>query len=212
MATMLLGAYGGNLGQILYVLVMLGTLAGLFSTWNGMFMASARLLQSMGNSGLLPGFFKKEHPKYKTPVGGAVFSLIATAIGPFVGLAFIDPLTSLGSVAFVLGWLMTSLSALKLRRSEPELKRSFKVPGGKTTLVFAVLISAFIAAATFVPHQPAYMGNIGVVLFAAWLVLGGIFYYFTNFGERGMSEKERRRELFGKLRRLRKQKATMTEN
>lgn len=212
MATMLQGAYGGSIGQILYLLVMLGTLAGLFSTWNGMFMAAARLLQSMGNSGLLPAFFKKEHPKYKTPVGGYVFSLIATAIGPFVGLSFIDPLTSLGSVAFVLGWLLTSLSALKLRKSEPELKRSFEVPGGKATLILAVLIAAFIAGATFVPGQPAYMGNLGVILFAAWLVLGGIFYYFTNYGDRGMTDKERRRELFSDLRRLKRQKAKLNKN
>lgn len=50
-APLLQEAYGGLFGTILHHLVIFGTLAGLFSTWNGMFMAAARLLQSMGRAG-----------------------------------------------------------------------------------------------------------------------------------------------------------------
>lgn len=207
MATMLGSAYGGGFGRFMYLLVMLGTLAGLFSTWNGMFLAASKLLQSMGRSGLLPEIFAREHPRYKTPVYASLFALVATAAGPFVGLKFIDPLTSLGSVAFVLGWFFTCLSALRLRRTEPELPRYYKVPGGRFTLWLAVIIAGVIVILTFVPGQPAYMGHLALSLFAAWLAAGAVFYYFTNFGERGISEKERRQRLFGRLRAYRRQKA-----
>ncbi|MDO5715461.1 MAG: APC family permease [Tissierellia bacterium] len=197
MSGLLLETYGGGLGRTLYMIVMVGTLAGLFSTWNGMFMASARLLQSMGRSGFLPSFFATEHALYATPVGGSLFCFVAAVAGPFMGLPLIDSLTSLGSVAFVLGWFLTCLSAIALRKKEPDLKRPFKVPGGLTTLTLSVLISSGIVLLTFIPGQPAFMGKTSFNMFIGWLILGGIFYYFTNFGDRGISEEERKQKLFG---------------
>lgn len=196
MALMLQELYGGVTGTSLYWIIMIGTLAGLFSTWNGMFMAAARLLQSMGKAGLLPEFFKKEHPKYRTPIGGGIFCFVAAALGPAVGFSLIDSLTSLGSVAFVLGWFITCLAALKIRKSEEELKVRYEAPGGLNTIRLAVVISALIVLLCFIPGQVAYMGNIALVLFLVWLLAGAIFYYFTNYGSRGMSEEERQSILF----------------
>ncbi|MDO5715958.1 MAG: APC family permease [Tissierellia bacterium] len=198
MANRLQSVYGGSLGSVLYYVIMIGTLSGLFSTWNGMFMASARLLESMGRSGLLPKFFKKSHKKYKTPVGASVFCFVAAAAGPLVGFAVIDSLTSLGSVAFVLGWFITCLSALKLRKNEKNLKRPFDIFGGIHTIRLSVVISLLIVLLTFIPGQPAFMGRLSLILFFIWLALGFVFYYFTNFGERGISERMRRRILFPK--------------
>lgn len=197
MAHMLQHSYGGAIGSIIYIAVMLGTLAGLFSTWNGMFMASARLLQSMGRTGLLPKLFATEHTLYHTPVGGSIFCFIAAIAGPFIGMDFIDPLTSLGSVAFVMGWFLTCASALWIRCREPELKRPFKAPGGKGGLFLSLFISGGIVLLTFLPGQPAFMGKTSLLMFIGWLVLGGVFYYFTNYGERGLSERKRKEILFG---------------
>lgn len=197
MAQMLQHSYEGPVGMAIYFMVMIGTLAGLFSTWNGMFMASARLLQSMGRTGLLPRVFASEHSLYHTPVGGCIFCFIAAGIGPFIGMEFIDPLTSLGSVAFVLGWFLTCVSALYIRHKEPELKRPFKVPGGKWGLWVSVCVSGAIVLLTFIPGQPAFMGSTSLFMFIGWLILGAVFYYFTNFGDRGLSERERKNILFG---------------
>lgn len=197
MAPLLENAYGGLFGKALNTLVMFGTLAGLFTTWNGMFMAAARLLQSMGNAGLLPKVFSKEHPKYKTPVTASIFCLFAAAIGPFIGMNFIDPLTNLGSVAFVIGWLLTCLSALVLRKKAKCLVRRYSVPGGKNTLILATIISSLIVLLTFIPGQPAFMGTTGLILFSMWLVIGMIFYYYTNYGEKGISEEQRSMNMLG---------------
>lgn len=196
MSVLLRDAYQGGIGSFIYILVMIGTLAGLFTTWNGMFMAAARLLQSMGNTGLLPKVFAKEHKKYKTPVTGSIFCFFAAAIGPFIGMKFIDPLTNLGSVAFVIGWLLTCLSAYMLRKKEPNLHRRFEVPGANKTIVIAVIISAAIVVLTFIPGQPAFMGVEGLVLFFAWLFIGFLFYYYTNAGDKGLKEEERKK-IFG---------------
>lgn len=189
---------GGLFGKIINLLVLVGTISGLFTTWNGMFMASARLIQSMGESGLLPRVLGIVNKKYKTPVVASVFCFVAAASGPFLGMNFIDPLTNLGSVAFVIGWFLTSLSALKLRKDKnwPEGTR-FKAPGGRFTLVLASIISGGIFLLTFIPGQPAFMGTSGLKLFIIWLLLGFIFYYFTNYKDKGMSEENRSKKILG---------------
>lgn len=197
MGAMLYDVYGSILGKIIKYLVLIGTLAGLFTTWNGMFMASARLLQSMGQSGLLPEIFSREHSKYKTPTFASIFCFLAAAIGPFIGMRYIDPLTNLGSVAFVIGWVFTSLSAIELRRKAKCLVRGFSIPGGKYTLGLSALLSGAILLMTFVPSSPAFMGYEGIVLFVIWVLIGLVFYYFTNHGERGISEEERSLKILG---------------
>ena len=163
--------YAGVLGRLLYTLVMFGTLAGLLTTWNGMFLAAARLLQAMARAELLPRGLARAHPRYGTPSRAALVCFVAAALGPFVGLTFIDPLTSLGSVSFVLGWFCTCLSAVALRHREPGLERSYRPAGGMAMLYAALAISAAIALLSFIPPGGVH-GARALWLFVAWLVLG----------------------------------------
>lgn len=194
---LLSSVYSSTFGLIIRYLVMIGTLAGLFTTWNGMFMASARLIQSMGKAGLLPKVFAKEHKKYKTPIVAAIFCFFAATLGPFVGIKFINPLTKMGSVSFVLGWLFTCISAIRMRKVASCLIRGFRIPGGNPTLISAALISFFIMILAFIPSSPAFMGYIGMALFFAWLIIGLAFYYLTNYGNKGMPEEERSMVILG---------------
>ncbi len=180
MGYLLQEAYGGKLGYILSKLIVIGTLAGLFSTWNGMFMASARLIQSMAKNNLIPKIFAKEHAEYGTPVSGLIFCFIFAAIGPFVGMNLIDPLTSLGSVSFVIGWFLTCLSLAVLINKEKDYYTSFKAPGGKLTIYPAIIISAVIVISTFIPKTPSFMGYTALIIFFFWLFLGLAFLKFYN--------------------------------
>lgn len=180
MGVMLEAAYGGTFGYVLDKLIVIGTVAGLFSTWNGMFMASAKLIQSMSKSNLIPSMFSHEHAEYNTPVTALLFCLIFAAIGPFVGIKFIDPLTNLGSVAFVIGWFLTCTSLIVIIKKDKDYYTSFVTPGGKFTIYLAILISAIIVISTFIPFAPSYMGNTALIIFFVWLVLGGLFIKFYN--------------------------------
>lgn len=180
MGDMLQDAYGGNLGRILNGLIIIGTVSGLFSTWNGMFMASARLIQSMGASGLIPKVFAISHAEYNTPVIGSLVCLFFAGVGPFVGLNLIDPLTSLGSVAFVIGWFLTCLSLLVILNDDKDFYTTYKAKGGKFTVYLAIFISAAIVLGTFIPGTPAFMGYTALIIFFIWLLLGMFFYYLSS--------------------------------
>jgi amino acid transporter len=168
--------YPGVLGAFLYRLTMIGALAGLFTTWNGFFIACPRLILGMARARLLPEYFGRIHPKYGTPLGGNILCAIATFAGPFMGMGLIDPLTIIGSSAFIVGWFFTVISCLRLRTSAPDMKRPFRMPGGRAMMLLAALISASLFFITVIPASPGYMGNIGAAYLAGWIVLGAVFY------------------------------------
>ncbi|MEG1999969.1 MAG: APC family permease, partial [Evtepia sp.] len=95
--------YSGGVGQTLYVIILLGAVAGLFTTWNGFFMASSKLLMSMGRASLVPRVLAKQ-TKSGAPINGLIVCLVLSIAGPFLGLGLIDPLTSFSGTAFVLSW------------------------------------------------------------------------------------------------------------
>jgi amino acid transporter len=193
---MLGDVYPGALGVFLYWLTMIGALAGLFTTWNGFFIAGARLILGMGRARLLPEFFSRIHSKYGTPMGGNLLCAIATFAGPFIGMGLIDPLTIIGSSAFIVGWFFTAASCLRLRTSEPDMNRPFKMPGGKAMMVLAALISVVLFFITILPASPGYMGNIGVAYMVGWIILGVIFYAASGKYRTSVTEEERNAALF----------------
>jgi amino acid transporter len=197
---MFVDVYPGLLGTFLYWLTMIGALAGLFTTWNGFFIAGARLILGMGRARLLPEFFGRIHPKYGTPMGGNILCAIATLAGPFIGMGLIDPLTIIGSSAFIVGWFFTATSCLRLRTTEPDMKRPFKMPGGKAMMALAAAISVALFLITIIPASPGYMGNIGIAYMIGWIVLGIVFYISSNKYRTSISEEQRIASLFRAMR------------
>ncbi|MGC5328296.1 APC family permease [Brevibacillus sp. SYSU BS000544] len=184
--------YGdGLLGTSLYWLTMLGALAGLFTTWNGLYIASARLLLGMSRKNLIPQYFSRIHPKYGTPSGANTFCAIATLIGPFVGMGIIDPLTIVGGTSFVVGWFAVGLCAIKLRKSAPDMHRPFKMPGGVATAWVGTIISGALILSTLIPGLPSYMGSLGIYILTGWSVLGLLFYFGSTGYRNSIKEEER---------------------
>ena len=198
--------FNGWLGQGLYYLTLIGALAGLLSTYNGMFIASSRLLHSMGRAQLLPKVFAKES-KFGTPLIGILFSTLATLVGVFLGSPVIKPLTNVGSTAFVLAWLITSYSALSLRKKEPNLDRPIQAGENRFIIYLAVAISGLLILLSLLPMSPGFMGRESLLILIAWLLLGAIFYFVSNRTGETISERRRHRLIFGELsKRVRKRR------
>ena len=115
-ANMFKFVFDGGVGVALYWLITIGALAGLFTTWNGFFTASANLLMAMGRSRMIPAWFAKQD-KNGVAIHGLYIVTILSFVGPLAGANAIDTLTSFSAVAFILSWTLSSLSLLKLRRA-----------------------------------------------------------------------------------------------
>ncbi len=122
---------GPWLGTWMTLAAMVGNVALLNST----ILTTTRMPFAMAEDGYLPDRLTRKHRRHGTPWLAIVISAVIYAL-----LAW----QSLGQLISVYIWLrsattvLTVLSAWKLRRSRPELKRSFIVPGGGMGLLYVV--------------------------------------------------------------------------
>ena len=144
-------ALGGTaLGHALLASAVLGNLALYLD-----YMASgARPIQSLARDGLLPLALAGVSPRFGTPVMAILLIAGVNAIlviGPFQSLVIIDVLLAVSSYALIF------LAAVRLRITEPDLVRPFKVPGGKVAMTLLILppmaLIAFMVVITLGDHS-----------------------------------------------------------
>ena len=194
-STMFLNLYPGAVGEVLYWLITLGAIAGLFTTWNGFFMASASLLMGMGRGCLVPKVFAKQN-KNGIPVPGLIVCLVLSLIGPFLGAGLIQDITSFSAAAFVLSWTITSYSLIRLRKKEPNLERPYKIPGGIAMGAFSAIVTTVVFVLLFIPNNPVYMGKTASIMFVGWMVIGIILFLASGVQRRRISPEERAAAMF----------------
>jgi amino acid transporter len=122
---------GPWLGTWMTLAAMVGNVALLNST----VLTTTRMPFAMAEDGYLPQALTRKHARYGTPWLAIVVSALIYALLAWQSLAeLISVYIWLRSATTVL----TVLSAWKLRRTQPELKRSFTIPGGRVGLVYVV--------------------------------------------------------------------------
>lgn len=191
--------YPGAFGTTMYYIILIGAIAGLFTTWNGFMMASPRLLMAMARAYMVPHLFAKQHEVYKTPTNGLIFCLVLSLMGPFLGLGLIDPLTSFSAAGFVLSWMITSFCVVRLRQTEPDAERPYRIPGGSVTAWFSAIVMTILFILLFVPNNPVNMGRTAIILFIVWMALGLVMYLVSAKERNKVPEEERKRRLFAKV-------------
>jgi amino acid transporter len=165
------GMIGGPwLGTWMALAAMIGNVALLNST----ILTTTRMPFAMAEDGYLPDFLTRKHDRYGTPW----FAIAASAV-IYAALAW----QSLGQLISIYIWLrsattiLTVLSAWKLRRSRPELPRSFLVPGGRAGMFYVVAAPVLMAFAALLGNWGNRFALIGG---ASAIVLGPIVYLITT--------------------------------
>ena len=194
-ATVFTFLYPGVAGEVLYWLITIGAIAGLFTTWNGFFMASALLLMGMARGRLMPRIFARQN-KNGIPVPALLVCLILSLVGPFAGAGIIGDLTCFSGAAFVLSWTITSYSLIRLRKTEPDLPRPYKIPGGIAMGGFSAIVTTVVFILLFVPNNPVYMGKTASLMFVGWMVIGVILYLVSAVQRNKTTKEERRAAMF----------------
>jgi basic amino acid/polyamine antiporter, APA family len=115
-------ALGGNAFTLL-------SWIALFSTMNTILVVSlggSRIIYGMAYGGSLPKVLSKVHPKYKTPwvaIFGIAFLSILFLVFQDIGIV-----ANIANFMIFIVFFMVNLSVIKLRYTEPERKRPFRVP------------------------------------------------------------------------------------
>lgn len=159
---------GDGLGTWMTAAAMVGNMALLNST----ILTTTRMPFTMAEDGYLPNFLTQKHARYGTPWLAIVGSAVIYAL-----LAW----QSLGQLISVYIWLrsattiLTVLSGWKLRRSKPDLPRSFVVPGGRVGLLYIVAAPVLMALVALLGGDR--FATIGGIIA---IVLGPIVYLIVR--------------------------------
>jgi APA family basic amino acid/polyamine antiporter len=130
-----------ELGWLRWV-VEIGALIGLSSVILVMVIAQPRIFMIMGRDGMLPPVFAKIHPKYCTPH----INTVITGIG-IAALAAVFPLDILGdlvSMGTLIAFCAVCIGVLILRKTQPDMPRTFRVPWAPVICTLGVLSCLFL--------------------------------------------------------------------
>ncbi|MEP6800554.1 MAG: amino acid permease, partial [Acidobacteriota bacterium] len=134
-------------------------------------MGQPRIFFAMSRDGLLPSWFAKVHPRFKTPH-------VATIItGVFVGVASLfsslDEMVNLTNIGTLFAFLLVCVGIIILRIREPNRERGFRVPGG-TWMLPLMGAASCVFLARYLPRESWWR-------FGIWLAIGIVVYFFYGF-------------------------------
>jgi len=148
-------------------LVNLGALAGMLSALTVAQYGQTRIWFAMSRDGLLPGMFSRIHPRFETPhISTWVAGL---AVGVPAGIWDIGTFADLTNIGTLFAFVVVSAGVILLRRRQPELRRSFRVPW----VPFLPLVS-LISCVVLMLSLPLETW----IRFFVWLAIGLSIYFF----------------------------------
>ena len=187
-ADQVFGRFGG-------VALTIPVLAGILTGMNGFFMATTRLLFSMGRSKFLPGFFAAVHPRYNTPYKSVIFTLALCLIVPWFGRAALGWIVDMSAIGTAIAYFFTCVTALKYLNANTYLPeagwgRPFCVIGALTSVICFILL--------IYPDSPAAISVPSWLTLFVWTGLGVAFYMNRRKELEAIPHAQLRYLLFGK--------------
>ncbi len=153
------------------LIMILGGLASTTSALNATVYSSSRVSFAMGRGGDLPKIFSIIHPKNRTP---HIAIAISGALIIFMALALpVEDVASGASLTFLVLFLLTNFSLIRLRKTHPDLHRAFKVPFVPWLPIATILAQGVLAYELFSVSWIAWAATIlwtatGILLYMRW--------------------------------------------
>ena len=169
-----------NINMILYVIMLCIATLGPMGPMNSFYGATSRIMLAMGRKGQLPESFAQVDEKSGAPKLACVVLAVITVVGPFLGKNMLIPLTNVSALAFIFSCTMVSFACLRMRFTEPDLPRPYKVPGGKFGIVLACLAGCIIIGLLVLPFSPASLNLVEWAIVIGWLVVGLVLMAVTK--------------------------------
>jgi APA family basic amino acid/polyamine antiporter len=149
--------------------VLFGAMMGMISSLLVFQLGQARVWFAMSRDGLLPRFFGKVHPRFRTPA-------VATWIAGFVvgipaGILDIGTLADLSNIGTLFAFVLVSAGVIILRHREPARHRGFRAPGGLAAPILSVIFCFLLMAG---------LPILTWIRFFFWLVVGLVIYFLFS--------------------------------
>ena len=151
-------------------LVSVGAILGLTSVVMILMLGQSRVAFAMSRDNLLPRYFARAHPRFRTPYRITILTgLVVAFIAAFTPIGALAELVNIGTL---FAFILVAAGVMILRRTQPNLRRAFRTP-----LVPLVPILAILACLTLMLSLP----GITWVRFLIWMVLGIVVYFLYSY-------------------------------
>jgi len=150
--------------------VKLGAVCGMTSVMLVMTIAQARIFFAMARDGLLPPFFGRVHPRFRTPSTGTIVTGTAAAVvGGLFPVKILGELVAIGTLA---AFVTVCIGILVLRHTRPDLPRPFRTPWPW----FTCIAGALVCGAMMVSLGPETWARLVI-----WTAVGVLIYIFYGY-------------------------------
>ncbi|WP_409342094.1 amino acid permease [Paenibacillus sp. MBLB4367] len=146
--------------------ISLGAIAGITTVLLVLLYGQTRLFYAISRDGFLPKALSSVHPKTKTPVFNTW--LTGGMVAFLAGVLPLNVLAQLTNMGTLFAFAVVSVGIIVLRKSEPDLQRSFKVPLVPWIPLLSVLFCGFL-----IMQLPLSTW----IAFGVWLVIGLAIYF-----------------------------------
>jgi len=151
-------------------LIAAGAVAGLTTVVLTLMIGATRLIFAMCRDALLPMSLAKVHPKFRTPWLITIIVTVAVAVvAGFTPVGVLEEMVNIGTLS---AFVLVSIGVILLRKSRPDLPRSFRVPWVPVLPIASALICGYL------------MINLSVetwLRFLIWLAIGFVIYFTYSY-------------------------------
>jgi basic amino acid/polyamine antiporter, APA family len=147
-------------------IISVGALAGLTTVVLILLLGQSRVFFAMSRDGLLPPALAAVHPRFGTPHRSTIVMGVVVAV--MAGLIPLSALAELVNIGTLFAFLVVSAGVMSLRRTRPDLPRSFRVP-----LVPLIPILSMLGCLLVMINLPVETW----LRFVVWMVIGSGIYF-----------------------------------
>ncbi|MFF9086674.1 amino acid permease [Streptomyces sp. NPDC014991] len=146
--------------------ISFGATIGLITVCMILLLGQTRVFFAMSRDGLLPRFFSRTHPRFRTPYRPTI--LLGVVIAVVAGFTSLTTLGELVNIGTLFAFIVVAISVIILRRTRPDLPRAFRTPWVPVIPVLSVCASLWLML-----NLPAETW----LRFAIWMVIGFVIYF-----------------------------------
>jgi len=147
-------------------IISVGAVAGLTTVMLVMYYGQTRVLLAVSRDGLLPTFLSEVDPVSGSPRKAILITgAIMIALGGFVPLKQLGELANIGTLG---AFVVVCIGVMVMRRTQPNLKRPFKVPLYPFVPLLGAVACGFLTL---------YLAVFTWAAFAVWMLAGVAIYF-----------------------------------